>query len=71
MKNFKLEVNQAGLGLIVKHLNKGVYEEVAELLSTLHAQVQKQLPKQQFQQMPNNTVNSPKNNGASRYAKEP
>lgn len=42
--DFVLKVNQQGLSLIVKHLNKGVYEEVAELLSNLHGQVQSQLP---------------------------
>lgn len=42
---FLLKVNQEGLSKIVRHLNKGIYEEVAELLSDLHSQVQPQLPK--------------------------
>lgn len=45
MKIFTLKVDQAGLNLIVKHLNKGTYEEVAGFLSNLHDQVQKQLPR--------------------------
>jgi hypothetical protein len=45
MKQFRLVVDQQELNLIVEHLNDGQYKKVAQLLSDLHAQVQKQLPK--------------------------
>lgn len=67
MKRFKLTVDQSGLNLIVRHLNKGVYEEVAQLLSDLHVQVQGQLPKPK---MPvRSAADRPHTNGNARYAK--
>lgn len=40
-----LKLDQGQLGLIVKHLNRGVYEEVALFLSELRGQVDSQMPK--------------------------
>lgn len=68
MKRFKLTVDQSGLNLIVRHLNKGVYDEVAQLLSDLHAQVQEQLPKPKLPK-PAMPVGKPHTNGNARYAK--
>lgn len=63
---FTLRINKAGLDLIVKHLNKGIYEDVAVLLSELRAQVEAQLeqPKKKEETQKNPT-------GPSRYARSP
>lgn len=69
MKTFTLKVTQAGLEKIVRHLGKGEYTDVAELLSDLHGQIQAQLPRPK---MPVQTANPlPKGNGTSRYAQVP
>lgn len=72
MKTFNLKIDQAELALIVRHLNKGVYEDVAQFLNNVHQQIEKQLPKAKLPKSADPRVAAtPKVNGTSRYAKGP